>query len=124
MRCWHFTEQSYEPGWTRTDGVLRVEMPSSLCDPREASDLLNRYLDEWIFCDEIGLDIMVNEHHTSMTCMSSSCTLQLAVLARQTKRARLLALGRLQERARPDPLVPRRDRRRRGFLRRGRLRHL
>ena len=103
MRAWHFTEQSYEPGWSRTDGMLRIEMPSQLCDPEEASDLLNRYLDEWMFCDEIGLDIMVNEHHASMTCMSSSCTLQLAALARQTKNARLLALG-IPIANRPDPL--------------------
>ena len=50
MRVWHFTEQSYEPGWSKTDGYIRIEMPSELCDPATASDLLNRFLDEWIAC--------------------------------------------------------------------------
>lgn len=102
MRVWHFTEQSYEPGWDKFAGPVRLEPPSQLCEPETASALLNRFLDEWIIADELGLDIMVNEHHTTMTCISASCSLQLAILARQTKRARLLALG-FPIANRPDP---------------------
>ena len=102
MRAWHFTEQSYEPGWSLTDSYIRIEPPSQLCDPSVASDLLNRFLDEWLAADELGLDIMVNEHHTTMSCMSTSCMLHLAVLARQTSKARLLALG-IPIAHRPDP---------------------
>jgi alkanesulfonate monooxygenase SsuD/methylene tetrahydromethanopterin reductase-like flavin-dependent oxidoreductase (luciferase family) len=39
------------------------------------------------------LNIMVNEHHAAATCMSTSCMTTLAILARQTSKARLLALG-------------------------------
>ena len=102
MKVWHFTEQSYEPGWHKTDGPIRIVPPSRLCDPEDASALLNRYLDEWVAADELGLNIMVNEHHTTMSSISPSCMLQLAVLARQTKRARLLALG-IPIANRPDP---------------------
>lgn len=91
MRVWHFSEQPYPDAWSGTD--LRVTIPSRLFDPVKGADLLNRYLDEWVLCDELGLDIMVNEHHCTATCITPSCTLPLAILARQTKKARLLSLG-------------------------------
>ncbi len=93
MRSWYFTEQSYHPAWPKVVGDIRIDPPSSLMDPHEASVLLNQYIDEWMLADELGLDLMVNEHHASMSCMSVSCTLTLAILARQTKKARLVALG-------------------------------
>ncbi len=36
---------------------------------------------------------MLNEHHQTATCMSSTVVVGLSILARQTKRARLLVLG-------------------------------
>ncbi len=36
---------------------------------------------------------MVNEHHASATCLDSVCTVPLAILARETKKVRLLCLG-------------------------------
>ena len=91
MRVWHFSEQPYPDAWTEKS--LRVNVPSRLYDPEKGADLLNRYLDEWMLCDELGLDIMVNEHHCTATCISPSCTLPLAILARQTQKSRLLSLG-------------------------------
>ena len=46
---------------------------------------------------------MLNEHHQTATCMSSTVVVALSVLARQTKRARLLVLG-YPIGHRPDPL--------------------
>jgi alkanesulfonate monooxygenase SsuD/methylene tetrahydromethanopterin reductase-like flavin-dependent oxidoreductase (luciferase family) len=46
---------------------------------------------------------MLNEHHQTATCMSSTVIVGLSVLARQTKRARLLVLG-YPIGHRPDPL--------------------
>src|SRR5262249_60848259 len=71
----------------------RVRRPNRHCDPEGAARLYNRYLDEWMLADELGLNIIVNEHHATATCMSASVHLTLAILARQTKRARLLGLG-------------------------------
>src|SRR5918993_6085458 len=53
--------------------------------------------------DDGGFDIMVNEHHQTATCMSSAAVVALSILARQTKRARLLVLG-YPLGHRPDPL--------------------
>ena len=36
---------------------------------------------------------MTNEHHATATCADSVCTIPMAILARETKKVRLLALG-------------------------------
>jgi alkanesulfonate monooxygenase SsuD/methylene tetrahydromethanopterin reductase-like flavin-dependent oxidoreductase (luciferase family) len=92
MKIWHFSEQAYHPAFS-VPGSMRVTLPQQHCDPHEAGRLLNRYLDEYMLADELGLNIMVNEHHAAATCMSTSCMTTLAILARQTSNARLLALG-------------------------------
>jgi len=93
MRFYHFTEQPYPDAWDPRAASLRITLPNALCDPVTASGLINRYLDEWSFSDELGFDIMVNEHHSTATCLSPSVNLVLAMLARGTSRAKLLALG-------------------------------
>ena len=103
MRVYQFTEQPYFPAWSQHDGSLRVNLPNARMDPRIAADLLHRYYDEWRVADEVGLDIMVNEHHSTATCMSCTAIVTLSVLARETKRARLLVLG-YPIGHRPDPL--------------------
>jgi len=103
MRVYQFTEQPYYPVWNDHNGSLRVNLPNRKLDPKIAGDLLHRYYDEWLLADELGLDIMVNEHHQTATCMSSTVIVTLAVLARQTKKARLLVLG-YPIGHRPDPL--------------------
>jgi alkanesulfonate monooxygenase SsuD/methylene tetrahydromethanopterin reductase-like flavin-dependent oxidoreductase (luciferase family) len=93
MRVYHFTEQPYPDAWPHHAGSLRVTLPNRLLDPAVAADLIHRYYDEWALADELGLDVMVNEHHQTATCMSSTSIVALSVLARITKRARLLILG-------------------------------
>ena len=103
MRVYHFTEQPYPNAWEKHEGSLRVNLPNRHLDPKIAADLFHRYYDEWLLCDELGFDVMLNEHHATATCMSSTCIVGLSVLARQTKRARLLVLG-YPIGHRPDPL--------------------
>ncbi|HEY1410521.1 MAG TPA: LLM class flavin-dependent oxidoreductase [Rhodopila sp.] len=105
MRTWYFSEMAYHPAWDKglARGSLRVNFPSENLDPVEAGTLLNRYLDEFALCDEVGLDIMVNEHHSTATCMTISVPMALSVIARETKRARLLSLGNPIAN-RPDPV--------------------
>src|ERR1700748_3520201 len=95
MRTWYFSEMAYHPAWETglARGSLRVILPSENLDPREAGTLLNRYLDEFALCDEVGLDIMVNEHHSTATCMTVSVPMALSIIARETSKARLLTLG-------------------------------
>ena len=93
MRIYYFTEQPYPDAWNDHQGTLRVTLPNRRLDPAIAADLFHRYYDEWMLADELGLDVMVNEHHQTATCMSSTCIVGLSVLARITKRARILVLG-------------------------------
>lgn len=92
MQVYHFSEMPYPDVW---DGrpSLRVNIPSADYDPVHGADLYERYFDEWALCDELGLNIMVNEHHATATCVTPSCTIPLAIMARITKKVRLLALG-------------------------------
>ena len=91
-----------EPGTSRkcpipisrpTSPTIRINLPNRHFDPKIGADLYNRYLDEHMIADELGLDIMLNEHHQTPTCIDTAAPLNLAILARQTKRARLLILG-------------------------------
>lgn len=93
MRLWYFTEQSYHPAWSKIEGPLRIAVPSAVMERDTVSGLLNRYLDEYLLADEMGLDLMINEHHQSLTCMSAINIVCLSILARQTRNARLLSLG-------------------------------
>ena len=93
MRVYHFSEQAYHPAWEIETESLRVTLPNRHCDPGVASSIINERLDEWVLCDELGLDIMINEHHSSATCLSPSAAIPLAMLAGRTSRARLLGLG-------------------------------
>ncbi len=93
MQVWHFSEMAYHPAWQHLDDTYRVIIPSRLFDPKVGADLYHRYLDEWALCDELGINIMTNEHHATATCADSVCTIPMAILARETKKVRLLALG-------------------------------
>src|SRR5271167_390078 len=93
MKVWHFSEMAYHPAWPQLGDSYRVIIPSRLFDPKVGADLYHRYLDEWALCDELGINIMTNEHHATATCADSVCTIPMAILARETKKVRLLALG-------------------------------
>jgi len=103
MQVYYFTEQPYYPTWNNHAGSLRVNLPNKVVDPQTAGDLFHRYYDEWKMADELGYNIMVNEHHQTATCMSSTVIVGLSVLARETKNARILVLG-YPIGHRPDPL--------------------
>jgi alkanesulfonate monooxygenase SsuD/methylene tetrahydromethanopterin reductase-like flavin-dependent oxidoreductase (luciferase family) len=103
MRVFQFTEQPYPPAWNDHQGSLRVILPNRKLDPKVAADLFHRYYDEWQVADGLGYDIMVNEHHSTATCMSSTVIVTLSILARITREAKLLVLG-YPIGNRPDPL--------------------
>jgi hypothetical protein len=86
MKVWHFSEMAYHPAWPELKDSYRVVVPNRLYDPKIGADLYHRYLDEWSLCDELGINIMTNEHHATATCADSVCTIPMAILARETKR--------------------------------------
>ena len=62
--------------------------------PEEAHRMYHEYLDQLQFADELGFDgVCVNEHHQTAYGMMPSPIVMASILARQTKRARLLTLG-------------------------------
>ena len=104
FRTWVFTEMPY-PFTPPADTYesVRVTLPSRHYDPETGRELYHRYFDIYRRADELGLDIMVNEHHSTATCVEPSAPISLAVLARETTNARLLALGNPIAN-RPDPV--------------------
>jgi len=94
MQAWHFTEMPY-PHLPPLDDIpsIRVTLPNKYFDPKIGADLYNRYLDEHVIADELGLNIMLNEHHQTATCLDAAAPLMAAILARQTKNARICILG-------------------------------
>ena len=94
MRAWHFSENAYHllPDAKEYDSI-RVTLPNRYYDPKIGADLYHRFIDEWLIAEELGLDIMVNEHHQTSTNLNPAGPIIMGILARETKTARLLILG-------------------------------
>jgi alkanesulfonate monooxygenase SsuD/methylene tetrahydromethanopterin reductase-like flavin-dependent oxidoreductase (luciferase family) len=93
MQIWHFTEMPYPNIPLESLSVTGVTLPNSWCDPKIAGDLYNRYLDEYVIASELGFNMMLNEHHQIVGCIDVAVPLPAAILARQTKKGRILILG-------------------------------
>jgi len=94
MQAWHFSESAY-PYLPPADSYpsIRVSLASKNYDPKKGAALWDRYLHEWQIAEEEGMDIMLNEHHQTATCVDPAAPMVLAALARLTTTARLLILG-------------------------------
>lgn len=94
MYAWHFTEMPY-PYLPPIDTLpsLRVSLPSKHFDPKIGADLYNRYFDEYLIADDLGLNLLINEHHQTATCLDVAAPLSAAILARQTSKGRICILG-------------------------------
>lgn len=104
MRAWHFSETAYPhlPDESTFESI-RVTLPNQLMDPERAADLWDRYLLEWQVADELGLGVMINEHHSTATCMDPAAPIVAGALARETRQAQILILGNPIAN-RPDPV--------------------
>ena len=94
MRAWQFSENAY-PYLPPADEYesIRIKLPNRNYDPTKGAALYDRYIDEWLVAEDEGLEIMLNEHHQTATCVDPAAPLVLAALARLSKKARLLILG-------------------------------
>lgn len=104
FRTWVFTEMPYP--YTPPEETIpsvRVTLPNHHYDPETGFELYRRYFDIYAMADRLGLDIMINEHHSTATCVEPSAPVTLGILARETSRARLLCLGNPIAN-RPDPI--------------------
>ena len=94
MRAWHFSETAY-PYLPPQESYpsIRVSLPNRIYDPVKGAALYDRYIDEWLIAEDEGVEIMLNEHHQTATCVDPAAPLVLAILAKLSKKARLLILG-------------------------------
>jgi alkanesulfonate monooxygenase SsuD/methylene tetrahydromethanopterin reductase-like flavin-dependent oxidoreductase (luciferase family) len=98
MDAWWMCEVPYphvnEAVLEAADSV-RASLPNRYCDPRIAADLFEEVFDEYLLCDEMGLNICATEHHAGINSLVGSNPMLVSVLARQTRKARILTLGTL-----------------------------
>ena len=83
MRVYHFSEMPYPAAWEHADSrPIRVSLPNKYYDPKLGADLLNQRLDEYLLADDLGFDLMFNEHRSTTTCVIPSCVPTVAMMAR------------------------------------------
>src|SRR5437773_10016324 len=106
MQAWYLNENPYpfvpQSVLDSADSV-RGSLPNKLCDPKLAADLFEEALDEYLLCDDLGINVVSNEHHSGINCLFGAAPLILGVLARQKKMVRILSLGTLVT-VRQDPV--------------------
>ncbi len=97
----HFTERPYQDpnsGFFGATGlpIKDLSLSNSNFDPILGADLYNRYLDERVYAEEMGFDgLMLNEHHSTPFCMGGAMNIEAGILARITKKAKIVLLGNI-----------------------------
>jgi alkanesulfonate monooxygenase SsuD/methylene tetrahydromethanopterin reductase-like flavin-dependent oxidoreductase (luciferase family) len=102
MKLWFFSEAAY-PDLPPDDAYdsVRVTLPNSVLDPAVAADWWDEYLEEWRAAASLGINVMLNEHHSTATCMNAAVPIVAGIMARETTDARILILG--------NPIANRKD---------------
>src|SRR4026208_1435972 len=72
---------------------VRASLPNRYCDPRVAADLFEECIDEFLLADECGLNVVAIEHHAGINSLLAANPMLLGILARQTRKVRILTLG-------------------------------
>lgn len=106
MQAWYLNENPYPfvpPHVLDAADSVRGSLPNRYCDPKIAADLFQEALDEYLLCDDIGINVVSNEHHAGINCLFGASPLILGILARQTRNVRILSLGTLIT-VRTDPV--------------------
>jgi alkanesulfonate monooxygenase SsuD/methylene tetrahydromethanopterin reductase-like flavin-dependent oxidoreductase (luciferase family) len=92
----YFSERPYTD--VPEDEVLKLQsffgVPNKYFNPVRGAQLLNEYLDDKVLAEEVGFDgVMLNEHHGTPFCMGAVMDMEAAVLARITKKVKIVLLG-------------------------------
>ena len=106
MDVWYQCENPYpfvpQEILDRSDSV-RASLPNRYCDPKISADLFEEVLDEFMLCDDQGLNVVAIEHHAGINSLFGANPLILGILARQMRRVRILSMGTLVS-LRQDPV--------------------
>jgi alkanesulfonate monooxygenase SsuD/methylene tetrahydromethanopterin reductase-like flavin-dependent oxidoreductase (luciferase family) len=82
---------------------VRGSLPNRYCDPGVAADLFEEVIDEFLLCDDLGLNVLAIEHHSGINSLLGANPMLVGILARQTRKVRILSLGTLIS-LRQDPV--------------------
>ena len=80
---------------------VRASLPNKYCEPKIAARLYDEIFDQ--LCDDLGLHIVTNEHHSGINNLWAASPVITGVVARLTRKVRILSLGTLVT-VRPDPV--------------------
>jgi alkanesulfonate monooxygenase SsuD/methylene tetrahydromethanopterin reductase-like flavin-dependent oxidoreductase (luciferase family) len=99
MKLYYFSEMPHHE-FPDAEGdkypSLRLDLPNTWFDRDKAARNYGRYLDEYDYADQVGFDgLMINEHHSTPSCVNASVNMTAGILARTTKRAKILILGNI-----------------------------
>ena len=96
MKIGYFTERPYQDPALMEGRITLTDLMTSNggYDPVLGADLYNRYLDEKVYAEEMGFDmLMLNEHHSTPFCMGGVMNVEASILARITSKAKIVLLG-------------------------------
>jgi len=92
-----FTEMgytAYPQDEARRHGYNNLMFPNTHYSPERAQQLYGMYFEELQYCTEAGFDgVMINEHHNNPLSMMPSVNVIGAILARTTRKGRIVFLG-------------------------------
>ena len=97
----HVTERPYQDpasGYFGAAGlpIKDLTLSNEIYDSKLGAELYNRYIDEYLYAEEVGFDaININEHHSTPFCMGGVMNLEAAIYARQSKKAKIVLLGNI-----------------------------
>jgi alkanesulfonate monooxygenase SsuD/methylene tetrahydromethanopterin reductase-like flavin-dependent oxidoreductase (luciferase family) len=106
MQAWYHCENTYPfvpQNVLDAAESVRASLPNKFCDPVIAARLFEECLDEHLYCDELGINIVSIEHHSGINSLYGASPMILGIAARQTKNVRILSLGTLIS-VRSDPV--------------------
>jgi alkanesulfonate monooxygenase SsuD/methylene tetrahydromethanopterin reductase-like flavin-dependent oxidoreductase (luciferase family) len=94
MKIGYFTERPYQSPEVNGVNLGDLDISNEIYDPEIAASLLNRYIDEKIYAEEVGFDmLMLNEHHSTPFQIGGVQNVEASILARATHRAKIVLLG-------------------------------
>ncbi len=97
----HVTERPYQDptsGYFGAAGlpIKDLTLSNEIYNSKLGAELYNRYIDEYLYAEEVGFDaININEHHSTPFCMGGVMNLEAAIYARQSKKAKIVLLGNI-----------------------------
>jgi alkanesulfonate monooxygenase SsuD/methylene tetrahydromethanopterin reductase-like flavin-dependent oxidoreductase (luciferase family) len=83
--------------------AVRASLPNKYCEPEIAARLYDEVFEEYRLCDDIGLHIVTNEHHSGINNLWAASPVITGIVAQMTSKVRILSLGTLIT-VRPDPV--------------------